>query len=154
VDVAHMVRGALATYQTAASRIKEEITESALIASPERAEDALMGLKALGIETALDDFGTGYSSLSYLHRFAIDTIKIDRSFVMALQDGSRSIDIVRAIVALARNFGLKVVAEGIEGEEEVRILNEIGCDYGQGYLFSRPLPVEKALAFAEASLKS
>jgi EAL domain-containing protein (putative c-di-GMP-specific phosphodiesterase class I) len=129
------------------SRLKLEITESALIGDPERAEEVLHELRGLGLALALDDFGTGYSSLGYLHRFAIDTIKIDRSFVMALHDGSRSIAIVRAIVALARPFNLKVVAEGIESENDVRVLNELGCDYGQGYLFSKPLPVDKARVF-------
>lgn len=149
VDVVHTVRSVLAHYKADPSRLKLEITESALIREPERAEEVLHQLRALGLAVALDDFGTGYSSLGYLHRFAIDTIKIDRSFVMALHDGSRSIDIVRAIIALARNFNLKVVAEGIESEDDVRVLNELGCDYGQGYLFSKPLPVDKARVFGQ-----
>lgn len=148
-DLVHTVKSVLKNGKADPARLKLEITESALIAEPERAEDVLHELRALGLALALDDFGTGYSSLGYLHRFSIDTIKIDRSFVMALHDGSRSIDIVRAIVALARTFNLKVVAEGIENENDVRVLNELGCDYGQGYLFSKPLPVDKARVFGQ-----
>ncbi len=129
--------------------IKLEITESALIGDPKLAENVLQGLKELGVTIALDDFGTGYSSLGYLHKFSIDDLKIDRSFVAQLHDGNKSIDIIRAIVGLARNFNLNIVAEGIEKEQDVTVLNELGCDMGQGYLFSKPLMIEDAYSFIE-----
>lgn len=154
VDIVQTVRHTLQQYKADPRRLKLEITESALIGDPEMAEEILHGLRQLGLATALDDFGTGYSSLGYLHRFSIDTIKIDRSFVMAMPTGQRSIDIVQAIITLARTFGLKVVAEGIENEEEVKLLNDLGCDYGQGYFYSKPLPVDDALAYARNNLTS
>ncbi len=133
--------------------IRLEITESALVRDPAHAEAMLKGLRALGLNIALDDFGTGYSSLGYLHRFPIDTIKIDRSFVCDLHTNSRSMDIVRAIVGLARNFKMTVVAEGIERDEELMALAGIGCDMGQGYLFGRPMDIETALDFARRNLE-
>lgn len=148
-DVTLMVGEVVKATGADPSRIRLEITESALIGDPDHAEKALGELRALGFGIALDDFGTGYSSLGYLHRFAIDTIKIDRSFVMAMKQGGRSVDIVRAIIALSRSFQLDVVAEGIETEEDVDILNRMGCDYGQGYLFSKPMPVDQALAWVK-----
>ncbi len=147
LDVIQNVRAALIEGESNPRHIKLEITESALIADPDRAEQVLKGLKALGVGIALDDFGTGYSSLGYLHRFPIDALKIDRSFVSQLQDHPRSLDIIRAIVALARNFHLGVVAEGIETEQDSAAINALGVDMGQGYLFGRPMAVEDALAF-------
>jgi diguanylate cyclase len=129
------------------AHIHLEITESALIGDAELAEQVLRGLKDIGVLVSLDDFGTGYSSLGYLHKFTIDTLKIDRSFVSQLQDGRRSIDLIRAIVALAHSFDLGIIAEGIEKEEDVIALNGLGCDMGQGYLFSRPLSIDDARAF-------
>jgi EAL domain-containing protein (putative c-di-GMP-specific phosphodiesterase class I)/CRP-like cAMP-binding protein len=152
-DVLQTVKNILAAHDADPACIKLEVTESALIGDPEAAENTLNDLRALGLETALDDFGTGYSSLSYLHRFAFDTIKIDRAFVMGLnEEGSRSVDIVRAVIALARNFGLSVVAEGVEEDEDAQILKALGCDMAQGYLYSKPLPVEDALAFTRKNL--
>ncbi|MCB9990368.1 MAG: EAL domain-containing protein [Rhodospirillales bacterium] len=152
-DVVNSVRRTIMDSGVDPSQIKLEITESALIADPDQAEKVLLGLKALGLHIALDDFGTGYSSLGYLHKFSIDDLKIDRSFVMQLHDGSRSIDIVRAIVALAKNFKLNVVAEGIEKEEDIAALIGLDCDMGQGYFFSKPVPVDGALDFIESNLK-
>ncbi|MCB1556787.1 MAG: EAL domain-containing protein [Alphaproteobacteria bacterium] len=149
-DVVQTVAEILRKSKTNPHNIKFEITESALIGDPALAEDVLQGLKALGVSIALDDFGTGYSSLGYLHKFSIDTLKIDRSFVMQLHDnGNRGLDIIRAIVGLARNFKLEVVAEGIEKERDVVALNSLGCDFAQGYLFSKPLPLSDALTFIE-----
>ncbi len=154
IDIVNSVRRTIMDSGVDPAHIKLEVTESALIDDPEQAEKVLQGLKALGLNISLDDFGTGYSSLSYLHTFTIDDLKIDRSFVMQLNDDNRSIDIVRAIIALARNFKLNVVAEGIEREEDIVALRSLDCDYGQGYLFSKPVPVEDAIAFAVESLKA
>ena len=151
-DVINTVRNTLVKSDLDASHIKLEITESALIGDPVLAEKVLQGLKAIGVTIALDDFGTGYSSLGYLHRFPIDDLKIDRSFVSQMAESTKSIDIVRAIVGLARNFKLKLVAEGIEREEEVIAINSLGCEMGQGYLFSKPLSVKDAEAFIDKNL--
>ena len=149
LDVIQSVREALIGGDAAPRHIKLEITESALIADPDRAEQVLKGLKALGVGIALDDFGTGYSSLGYLHRFPIDALKIDRSFVSQLQDHPRSLDIIRAIVALARNFHLGIVAEGIETEQDAAAIIALGVDMGQGYLFGKPMSVEDAFDFLQ-----
>mgnify|MGYP005634176693 CR=1 FL=1 len=120
-------------------QIKLEITESLLMDNPSRAAVTLNGVKALGLEIAIDDFGTGYSSLSYLHRFHIDTLKIDRSFVSTATMNKGSMEIVRAIAGLAHNLGLDIVAEGIEQPEQVTLLRDVQCEYGQGFFFSKPV---------------
>jgi diguanylate cyclase (GGDEF)-like protein/PAS domain S-box-containing protein len=130
-----------------AGRLKLEITESVIMENPEMAVDLLKRLKALGTHLCIDDFGTGYSSLGYLLRFPADTLKIDRSFVSNLGKGGRERDIVGAIISLARSLDMDVVAEGVETVEQRDILRSLGCRYGQGYLFSKPLDHERARAF-------
>jgi EAL domain-containing protein (putative c-di-GMP-specific phosphodiesterase class I) len=120
---------------------------------PAAAEKILLELKKTGARIALDDFGTGYSSLSYLHRFALDLLKIDRSFVHDMGQNKKSVDVVRAIADLAKNFHLQIVGEGIESETEIGLLSGIGCDYGQGYCFAKPLPADKALEYVKESIK-
>jgi EAL domain-containing protein (putative c-di-GMP-specific phosphodiesterase class I) len=102
----------------------------------------LFELRGLGVRLSIDDFGTGYSSLTYLHRFPIDTLKIDRSFVMRMDKDN--VEIVRTILSLAENLGMDVVAEGIETQEQMGLLRDLGCQNGQGYLFSKPMSVEEA----------
>lgn len=131
-------------------RIRLEVTESALIDDPEHAEEVLHDLKDAGFGIALDDFGTGYSSLGYLHRFTIDAIKIDRSFVARLHENDKSFEIVNALIKLAQIFHLGTVAEGIEREDDIATLLSMGCRLGQGYFFSKPLPVAEALRLAAA----
>ncbi len=121
--------------------LKLELTESALMENAETATLMLKQIKETGVQVSVDDFGTGYSSLSYLHRFPIDTLKIDRSFVSTMEDGSENGEIVRTVIALAKALNLTVVAEGIETIHQFHQLRILGCEYGQGYLFSRPLPV-------------
>ena len=106
--------------------------------------DVLLQLKALNLQLGIDDFGTGYSSLSYLHRFPIDTLKVDRSFVMEMESLGGTAELVKTIVALGHNLGMNVVAEGIETESQSEKLRALRCEYGQGYLFAKPLPVEAA----------
>jgi len=118
-----------------------EITESMSMKSPEDTLRMLGGLKDLGVRIAIDDFGTGYSSLSYLKRFPIDTLKIDRSFLMDIPENTRDAEIVKAIIAMAHSLDLTVIAEGVEKEPQAQYLLKNGCAKMQGYLFSPPVPV-------------
>jgi diguanylate cyclase (GGDEF)-like protein len=127
-----------------------ELTESSIMKNAESAVRALGELKAMGVKIAIDDFGTGYSSLGYLKRLPIDTLKIDRSFVNDLTTDPDDAALVMAIITLAHNLRLKVIAEGVETEEQLRFLHLLRCDEWQGYLFSRPVPVE---AFEELLLQ-
>lgn len=128
-----------------------EVTESVLIRDFGDAGETFAGLKALGVGLKIDDFGTGYSSLQYLARLPFDSLKIDRSFVFRMCDDTQSLDVVRTIVDLARNLGMQVVAEGVETEEQVEQLRSLGCGFGQGFYFSRPVPIEEAAAFLRSS---
>jgi len=116
-----------------------EITESVLMENTETIAETLSGIQDLNVQVHMDDFGTGYSSLSYLHRFPIDTLKIDRSFVGNLGMSEETWKIVQAILHLAQNLGMDVIAEGIENLMQMRMLQSLGCQYGQGYYFSKPL---------------
>ncbi len=126
-----------------------EITESAIMDDPQRAQFTLEQLDLLGFRLAIDDFGTGYSSLGYLKRLPVRELKIDKSFVMRLTSDADDRIIVRATVELAHNMGLKVVAEGVETREIWDALIELGCDYGQGFYMSRPLPAADFLAWLD-----
>jgi len=117
-----------------------ELTEGSLLKDVERTRLILHDLKTLGVKIAIDDFGVGYSSLSYLKNFAVDTLKIDRSFVSSLSEGTRDEAIVRAIISMAESLELKVVAEGVETQSQLACLLNHPCDEAQGYLFSRPVP--------------
>jgi EAL domain-containing protein (putative c-di-GMP-specific phosphodiesterase class I) len=118
-----------------------EVTESAMMPDPEAAIDLMLQLKELGIHIALDDFGTGYSSLSYLPRFPLDSLKIDRSFISRMMEDD---EIIRTILTLGRNLGIKVIAEGVETIEQVVKLQELGCEFAQGYYFSVPVDAQEA----------
>ena len=124
--------------------LKLEITESVVMENAEAAALMFKQLRALGVQLSIDDFGTGYSSLSYLHRFPLNYLKIDRSFVSRLTTDNDNA-IVRTISTLARNLGMEVIAEGIETEEQYQQLRMLGCEYGQGYLFSQPVGTEGVL---------
>ena len=126
-------------------QVKLEITETLMVENPDHAADALKKLKALGISLAIDDFGTGYSSLSYLHMFPLDTLKIDRAFVNSMDETENSRRIVHSIVGLAHALWMNIVAEGIENEAQQAKLQELGCHYGQGYLFAKPQSAADAL---------
>ncbi|GGF22586.1 hypothetical protein GCM10011611_30830 [Aliidongia dinghuensis] len=127
-------------------RLKLEITESVLMSDPESMVVTLDELRRRGVELSLDDFGTGYSSLSYLHRFPLDTLKIDRSFVSRMSSAPEAFRLVRSIIELGHDLGLDVVAEGVEAAEEAERLRELGCDFAQGYYYSRPVPADAAEA--------
>jgi EAL domain-containing protein (putative c-di-GMP-specific phosphodiesterase class I) len=119
-----------------------EMTESSIIPNMGTAMAVLGSLRRLGVSLLMDDFGTGYSSLSYLHSFPFDVLKIDRSFVSRMNEGDQPLQIVRTIIELARALGMDVVAEGIETHEQYRLLREMGCRFGQGFLFARPMTAE------------
>ncbi|MBI1194224.1 MAG: EAL domain-containing protein [Gammaproteobacteria bacterium] len=119
-----------------------EITEGLLLKSAAHIDEKLLRLRDAGIQVAIDDFGTGYSSLAYLKRFDIDYLKIDQSFVRNLETDASDLALSEAIVVMAHKLGFQVIAEGVETEGQLKILEEIGCDYAQGYLFSKPVPAE------------
>ena len=132
------------------SSLEIEVTETAMMADFHAAVALLESLRSFGVRVAIDDFGTGYSSLSYLSRVPADTLKIDRSFVQELSGGPQPRSALQAIAALARAFGLKTIVEGIEHEEQAAWLQQAGCDWGQGYLFARPMNPEQAAALLAA----
>jgi len=143
------VRDALAESGLQPGLLMLEITESMLIEDPNAAILTLLELRALGVRIAMDDFGTGYSSLSYLSRFPLDTLKMDRSFLRP--DASPdAVDLSSAIVALGSSLGLQVVAEGIESEEQMDRLRDLGCGYGQGFYFARPMELSKLCDYLAA----
>jgi diguanylate cyclase (GGDEF)-like protein/PAS domain S-box-containing protein len=125
-------------------QLKLEITESVLMENTETATQILLDLRSRNIKLSIDDFGTGYSSLSYLHRFPVNTLKIDRSFINQMQSDAEHAEIVRAIVTLAHILNMDVVAEGIETDLQLNQLKSLNCEYGQGYLFSKPINSQEA----------
>jgi EAL domain-containing protein (putative c-di-GMP-specific phosphodiesterase class I) len=142
-DFVDQVKGALEPVDRAGERIDLEITESMLMEDINGTIDKLKAMQSLGLHIALDDFGTGYSSLSYLARLPINSLKIDRSFVIQMSKGPEQMAIVAAVISLARALNLKVVAEGVETEEQANLLRLLRCDEAQGYLFGRPVPPEE-----------
>ncbi len=140
----HVIK-TLKAHKLSANNIKFEITESILMDNPETAMVILEKLKQLGFRIAIDDFGTGYSSLSYLHTFPIDTLKIDRSFVNSMQENSTSLNIVHAIIGLAKAINLTIIAEGVETEEQLQNLKKLDCNYVQGFYYYKPMPFTEAL---------
>ncbi len=143
----------LAQHGLPASSLIIEITEDSFITNRQAAVDVLVKVRALGLRVSLDDYGTGYSSLSYLRDLPIDELKIDRSFVDAIESDQRTASIVASTIDLARHLGIGVVAEGIETDSVRRRLAEMGCEVGQGYLMSRPLPAEDLLGLLRSSAR-
>ena len=141
--LAEVIVGALAASGLKASRLEIEITESVLVQDKEGTLAILHRLRELGVRIAMDDFGTGYSSLTYLQCFPFDKIKIDRSFVRDVATDAGSLNIVRAITALANGMGMTATAEGVETREQLDRIAAEGCTEMQGYLFSRPLPADE-----------
>jgi EAL domain-containing protein (putative c-di-GMP-specific phosphodiesterase class I) len=154
-EIVSVVAAAVSDAGLESRKVCLEITETALLADPVAAADALAALRAMGVRLALDDFGTGYSSLSHLKRFPLDVIKLDRTFVAGI--GGDSVDgrdeaIIRAVMGLAHSFSLTVVAEGVETVAQRDRLLELGCGVAQGYLFGRPAPAADWSAPAAASV--
>jgi EAL domain-containing protein (putative c-di-GMP-specific phosphodiesterase class I) len=145
------VAAALAASGLPASRLELEITEAVLIRDDEAALAMLHQLRELGVRIALDDFGTGYSSLSYLQRFPFDKIKIDRSFIKGIEEPSGSAYIVQAVVNIAEARSMTTTAEGVETEQELQMLRDLGCTDMQGYLFSPALPAAELAELLRSS---
>jgi diguanylate cyclase (GGDEF)-like protein len=141
-ELVGQIRDILEETHVEAKYLKLEITESAVMENAEMAARLLNRLKELGVQLSIDDFGTGYSSLSYLHRFPVNTLKIDRSFVGRIGEAAENIEIVRTVISLAENMGMEVVAEGVETLSQLTQLRKLNCQYGQGYLFSRPVDAD------------
>jgi EAL domain-containing protein (putative c-di-GMP-specific phosphodiesterase class I) len=148
-DFVERVEGSIRECGLAGPELNVEITESVIM--EESAEAVLSRLRELDLEVSIDDFGTGHSSLSHLHRLPIDALKIDRSFVGAMGDRRENVEIVRTIVTLGHDLGMSVVAEGVETEAQRDELRAMGCDYGQGYLFSPPVEASAAAALAAST---
>lgn len=145
-QIAPMVQAALEANGVDGSKITLELTESALVTDPDRIAQTMQALKDLGTTLAMDDFGTGYSNLAYLQKLPIDVLKIDRSFVSGMLADRDKVAIVRAILSLAQALGMQTTAEGIETNELAQTLAALGCNYGQGFLYSRPLCIDAAYA--------
>ncbi len=143
-ELADMVKDIVTSSALEPAGLKIEITESEMMENPEAVTEVLRQLAEQHVETCLDDFGTGYSSLSYLQRLPITYLKVDQSFVRRLGYDDDALAIVKTIVGLAHQLGRKVIAEGVETAEQLSILRSLGCEYGQGYFFAKPLPSEEA----------
>lgn len=128
-----------------------EITERLLMGQPDKAKDTLEMCRKAGIEISIDDFGTGYSSLSYLHYFPIDTLKIDQSFTRGMLEDAGVMELVKSIIALSQNMGLKTIAEGVEEKEHGEALKALGCDLAQGYYYAKPMSEADVLTFIKNS---
>ncbi|HEY0788513.1 MAG TPA: EAL domain-containing protein, partial [Thermoanaerobaculia bacterium] len=142
-DLAERVAGIIEETGFDAERLQLEITENCAMQNIENSVRMLRELKRLGVRIALDDFGTGYSSLNYLRRFPIDTLKLDRSFVLDVNEDENDAAIATAMISMAHSLGLTVIAEGIEKEDQLAFLRALGCRRGQGFLFGPPMSVEE-----------
>jgi EAL domain-containing protein (putative c-di-GMP-specific phosphodiesterase class I) len=149
-----VVVGALASSGLPAGRLELEITETVLLADTEATLSVLHQLRGLGVKIAMDDFGTGYSSLSYLQTFPFDRIKIDRSFVKGVAEDLGSLNIVRAVAALANGIGMATTAEGVETQAQLDAVKSEGCTEMQGFLFSRALPAGEIHRFLSQHKKA
>jgi EAL domain-containing protein (putative c-di-GMP-specific phosphodiesterase class I) len=141
-DILSVISDSLAIHDVASSRLCLEVTESVMVDSPEIVMSQLNKLREIGVKISLDDFGTGFCSLAYLSDLPVDEIKIDKSFVMRMLDSDKDHAIVKAVIDLAHNFSLRVVAEGVENVQIADRLADLGCDVLQGYVFDRPLTAE------------
>ena len=152
VDLPKLVTEVLKDFQIKPVDLDLEVTESMLMDNPQHVTEILHALRKIGVSLAVDDFGTGYSSLSYLKRFPINTLKIDRSFVQDIPDDADDAAIAKAIIAMANTLQLNTLAEGIETKEQRDFLLNEGCEYGQGYLYSRPVPAAEFLELLKSGL--
>ena len=142
IELADEIENALRTSGISAQRLELEVTENALMCNLNSTSQLLRQIRALGVSLSIDDFGTGYSSLAYLKRLPLNTLKIDRSFIQDIPASSQDMEIVQAIILMAHTLHLQVVTEGVETTRQFEFLNQLGCDFIQGYLLSRPVPCE------------
>ena len=142
-DLIEDVTSALRQSQLVPHTLKLEITESTAMENAEHTINILNHLKQIGVQLSIDDFGTGYSSLSHLHRLPFDTLKIDRSFVCRVGEHGEDSEVLQTVISLAKNLKIRVIAEGIETPAQLAVLQNLGCDYGQGYLLAKPKPREE-----------
>lgn len=142
-EILSVVSDALAIHEVSPSRLCLEVTESVMVDNPDIVLQQLANLSEMGVKISLDDFGTGFCSLAYFRDLPVDEIKIDKSFVMRMLDSEKDHAIVKAVIDLAHNFSLRVVAEGVENMQIAEQLADMGCDILQGYVFDRPLPAEE-----------
>jgi len=152
--IREIISNALKTNEIGPSCLKVEITESLLMDNSQEMITTLQGIRSLGVAIHMDDFGTGYSSLSYLKHFPIDVLKIDRSFIEGAIDDKTDASLVEAVVRIGHSLSLKLVGEGIETKQHYDYLRSLGCDYGQGYFMSKPIPVESFIAFCQQNHKA
>lgn len=152
-DLVRQIDRILVETQIDPRNLKLEITESIILDNTNTVTNMLKSLRERQIHLSIDDFGTGYSSLSYLHAFPVDSLKIDRSFIQGLDQNSETLGLVPAIANIAKAMEMSVVAEGIETPEQLAQLRRLHCDFGQGYLFSRPVPVEQATELLSSNLR-
>lgn len=147
-NLASFIEDSLREENIEASSLEFEITEGVLMIGKSYIDGALLELHKLGIKLSMDDFGTGYSSLSYLRQYAFDVLKIDRSFISGITINKEDCDLVKATIAMAHSLGLSVVAEGVEMQEQLALLDTLGCDCVQGYYFSKPIPAQELMVFS------
>lgn len=144
-DLIEQIDRILEETQLKSQSLKLEITESAIMDNANSAAVILQKLRERSIQLSIDDFGTGYSSLSYLHSFPINTLKIDRSFVRRIDGNPKNLGLIPAIMSIAQTMGMSAIAEGIETNQQLAQLRTLGCGFGQGYLFSKPIDAERAM---------
>jgi EAL domain-containing protein (putative c-di-GMP-specific phosphodiesterase class I) len=148
-DITHIINSSLNMWDINPQNIILEITESAIMVNPEKCLKILTSIHDSGIRLSIDDFGTGYSSLAYLKKLPVDELKIDRSFVMNMENNKGDEKIVHSIIELAHNFDLVVVAEGIESQHALDMLTHYGCDFAQGFFIAKPMPGDDLLKWIE-----
>lgn len=153
-DLVEYIEQILKRKQLDGHHLKLEITESVAMKDVETAISIMLRLRSLNLKLSIDDFGTGYSSLSYLHRFPVNTLKVDRSFVSRMEDTDEDAAIVQTIITLSHSLGMSVVAEGVETESQKAILRALGCEYGQGYFFSKPIDSKTATELLQSQTNS
>lgn len=147
-ELISFIKGSLNESNVSAEYLELEITEGVLMSGQSHIHDTLVEISALGIKLSMDDFGTGYSSLSYLRQYAFDVLKIDQSFISGIPLNKADSELVNTIIAMAHSLGLTVVAEGVETQQQLTLLDDLGCDLVQGYYFSKPLPAKQFLDFS------
>jgi EAL domain-containing protein (putative c-di-GMP-specific phosphodiesterase class I) len=143
IDVYDVLTGLVDRYGVDSRMLRLEITETALLVDPDKSDGIVSKLRENGFLVEIDDFGKGYSSLSLLKNIEADVLKIDMGFLREIRDSERSRIILKSIICLAESLGMDVITEGVETEQQLRVLSEMGCSYYQGYYFSRPVPVDE-----------